>query len=236
LAYWRGRRARLEGAREREFRPGEHLELVREDAAAALAELTGEAADECVRAIGEAWVPPAVADDPAPWWPRESLARLVGAATSLTEATTVLEVGVARGYSSAAILAALEANVPEGRLHSIDLPPLDVDAEEFVGAAVPERHRGRWALEAGPSSAILPRLASRIEPIALFVHDGDHSYRSQHEDLATVWPHLSPGAIAIVDDVWTTAAIDFAAEAGAAVLVLEPPGERDGIAMLRKPG
>ncbi len=175
-------RGRLAGPREREFVAAEHSELVRPSAAGAIAELTGEPIEACERALAGAWMAPAIADDPAPWWPREALARLVGGLASLTGPRTVVEIGVARGYSSAAILAALH-EAGDGRLYSIDLPPLDEHAAAFVGSVVPEHLRAHWRLELGPSAAHLPRLATEVAPIDLLVHDGDHSYLSQRDDL-----------------------------------------------------
>lgn len=233
VAYWRSRQGRLAGDRAREFRPEQHAELVHTDPAAALAELTGEPREACERELAGAWMAPAVADDPAPWWPREPLARLAGAATALRAPRVAVEVGVARGYSSATILAALD---PEARLYSIDLPPLDEDAAAFVGSAVPERLRDRWCLERGPSSSLLGPLLDRVGPIGLFLHDGDHSYASQYDDLQTTWPYLAPGGLAIVDDVWSTATIDFARAADARAAVIRAAGETDGIAVLRKAG
>jgi predicted O-methyltransferase YrrM len=233
LAYWRSRRARMAGDRDREFRRSEHPDLVREDAADALAELLALPAESCRSALSAAYLARPVGDDPAPWWPREGLARLVSAAASLTEARTVVEVGVARGYTSAALLAAIGPT--GGHLHSIDLPPLDEDAPGFVGAVIPDRLRPAWSLHLGPSSSALPRVLRELGAIDMFVHDGDHSYASQREDLTHSWPHLRRGSLAVVDDVWSTAALDFARNASVPALVIYAPGEPDGIALLRKP-
>jgi len=235
LAYWRSRRGRLTGERANEFVRVDHAGITRDDPAAALAELTGRSAGECERALAEASLVAAVADDPAPWWPRESLTRLVGAATALLEPGVAIEVGVARGYSSATILATLAAAGKGGRLYSIDLPPLEQDARAFVGSAVPDHLRDRWELELGPSGSRLGPLMERVGPAGLLLHDGDHSYASQRDDLRAAWPHLEPGGLAIVDDVWSTAPVDFAREAGVEALVVQAPGETDGIALLRKP-
>jgi predicted O-methyltransferase YrrM len=229
LAYWRGRRGRAPA--ESPFWVEGRPEAVR-DPAAALAAITGRPRDRCAAAIDDAWTPEPVPDDDAVWWPRDDLTRIVGALTRLLRPRSAVEVGVARGYTSAAILAALEANGEEGVLRSIDLPPRDVD-RDFVGRVVPPRLRARWRLTFGPSRAELPRVAPEAAPIGLFVHDGDHSYRSQREDLEAVWPHLAPGAAIAVDDVWTTAVFDFAAERGEEV-VIAAWAEREGVALLRK--
>ena len=210
----------------------DHPEAMR-DPAGALSEVTGASAAECERAIEDTWLPEPAPDDPPWWWPREPLMRMIGAATALARPRTAVEVGVARGYTSAAILGALDA-AGEGRLHSIDLPPRDEDAAEFVGSVVPDRLRERWHLELGPSRSVLPRLLPELGPVELFIHDGDHSYESQHEDLEAAWPHLAPGAIVFVDDVWTPAVFDFAASHGQQVLIATWAEGVDGVAVLRK--
>lgn len=233
IAYWRARRARIPTEARARFWLEEHASSLY-DSAGALAAVTSEPRERCEAALAEARMPEPIDDDPPVWWPREMLVRLVSAATRLTAARTAVEVGVARGYTSAAILCAQEASSAQVRLHSIDLPPRDTDERRFVGRAVPERVRDRWQLELGPSRALLPALAGRLGSIDLFVHDGDHSYRSQREDLATVWPHLRPGAVVIVDDIWTPAIFDFATEVGERAAVAETADHSDGIGLLRR--
>ncbi len=181
-------------------------------------------------------MPEPVPGDPPVWWPRGELTRVVGALTRLLRPRSVVEVGVARGYTSAAVLAALEANGEGAMLHSIDLPPRDLD-RDFVGSAVPLRLREHWRLTLGPSRSELPRVGPEAAPVGLFVHDGDHSYRSQREDLEAVWPQLAPGAAVLVDDVWTTAVFDFAADRGEEVVIAAwatPWADHEGVALLRK--
>ena len=231
IAYWRSRRAGMPAeARERVWfagKPGLVAELPD-----ALAAVTGHEPERCRDELESAWLPDHV-DELAPqWWPRDRLMRVAGALVALLEAGVVVEVGVARGYTSAALLAAL---APDGRLHSIDLPPLEADERSFVGAAVPAAFRERWSLELGPSASLLAPLLRRTGEIDLFLHDGDHSYRSQHEDLEAVWPHLRPGGVALVDDIWTPAVRDFAEAHDARLVIGQWGNPADGLGLLAKP-
>lgn len=131
---------------------------------------------------------------------------------------SVLEVGVAYGASSAVILDALAKN-RGGRLTSIDLPMLTIDAAGEVGRLIPEDLRSRWDLHLGPSSQLLPRLARERSPIDLFLHDGDHTYPVQLSDFRSVWPYMRPGGLFIVDDVCNPAFEDFADEVGSVPMV-----------------
>ncbi|RMG03228.1 MAG: hypothetical protein D6735_08975 [Acidobacteria bacterium] len=69
----------------------------------------------------------------------------------------VLETEVGYGVTSAFILKALEVN-GHGTLHSVDLPPLGCDADQFVGILIPELLKYRWQLHRGVSRRVLPSL------------------------------------------------------------------------------
>src|SRR6266480_7212838 len=64
-----------------------------------------------------------------------SLARLAYALCRALKPSVVMETGVAYGVSTAFLLKALDVN-RNGRLHSIDLPPLARAADHFVGVLV----------------------------------------------------------------------------------------------------
>lgn len=204
---------------------------VYDEPVAALEAVTGIDRGTCERAFIEAWLPDPIHNDLPAWWPRERLMRLVAAVATLARPAVTVEVGVARGYSSAAILGALEAN--SGKLFSIDLPPLEED-REFVGAAVPERMREHWELNFGPSRTELPGLLRRLGSIDFFFHDGDHSAESQREDLEAAWPYLGAGGVVVVDDIWTPAVFDFAENLGEAVTIALGEQGHDAIALIRK--
>ena len=81
----------------------------------------------------------------------------------------VVETGVAAGFSSQAILAALEANGGDGRLWSSDLPYVRKRASSsLVGVLVDERLRRRWHLRLDGDRSALPQFASSAAPSTSF--------------------------------------------------------------------
>jgi len=174
---------------------------------------------------------------PAPrgsaWGGGQYILNLTGSLVLLRRPSVVLETGVAMGFTTAVILAAMEDN-NAGALHSIDLPPLQVDAASFVGRVVPDELRERWTLHVGPSRSLLPGLARKLAPIDLFVHDSDHSYAGQYEEYRQAWPHLACGACLISDDVSNSAFIEFAAQVGERPYLMAPPGHHAAVGLLAK--
>lgn len=144
----------------------------------------------------------------------------------------VVETGVARGFSSATILAAMTEN-GIGDLHSIDLPALGL-AETFAGKAVPDDLRPAWHLHMGPSRVLLPPLVAELGHIDVFLHDADHTYESQLEEFRTVWPAIRPGGVLISDDVNNSAFLDFCSESNVAPILVGQAKETL-VGMTRKP-
>ncbi len=113
----------------------------------------------------------------------------------------VVETGVAAGFSSHAILAALEKN-GEGELWSSDFPYVRLpNPARAVGCAVPEALRGRWHLLLRGDVRNLRRIVASTGPIDLFHYDSDKSYVGRRRALSIVAPHLRTGAAVIFDDL-----------------------------------
>jgi hypothetical protein len=130
-----------------------------------------------------------------------ALVRAVWCLTRHGRPTKVVETGVARGVTTRFILEGLERN-GEGRLWSIDLPPLrDPDLSEQTGAAVPERCRARWTYVRGSSRRRLPGLLRELDGIDLFVHDSMHTGRNLRFELDQAWASLRPGGAVLADDI-----------------------------------
>lgn len=126
--------------------------------------------------------------------------------------STVLETGVARGVTSRIILEAMTAN-GTGHLWSVDLPhPFRPQLHKETAVAVPSACRDRWTYVRGSSRRRLPSLVSRLYRVDLFVHDSLHTARNMRFELRTVWPAMSRGAIALVDDVDNQCFRDFVRE------------------------
>jgi hypothetical protein len=129
-----------------------------------------------------------------------TLARLCYFGCRVIKPTIVVETGVAYGVTSAFILKALEVN-GRGLLHSVDLPPLGHDADQFVGILIPPSLKHRWRLYRGTSQRVLPRLLSELGRVDLFVHDSLHTYKNMTWEFQAVAPHLGRPAMLVADDV-----------------------------------
>lgn len=128
------------------------------------------------------------------------LRALLAAIVARPGVETVVEVGVGRGATTAAMLAVMAAQ-DRGCLWSIELPSLRERWTDEVGMLVPRELRSRWTLVLGPARRVLSGLLRRIGPVDVFVHDGVHAYRNQRADLRTAIPNMRPGGVLVVDDV-----------------------------------
>jgi Methyltransferase domain len=112
----------------------------------------------------------------------------------------VVETGVAHGVTSRFILEALERN-GDGRLWSIDRPPMEPRWREQIGIAVRDGLRDRWSYISGSSRRRLPKLLHRLGHIDLFIHDSLHTERNVRFELDLAWTFLRPGGALVVDDI-----------------------------------
>lgn len=129
-----------------------------------------------------------------------ALARLCYAAVRIMKPETIVETGVAYGNTSAFILEALEKN-QQGTLHSIDLPPLGPNVDDFVGILIRDAVRSRWKLVRGTSKRVLPPLLKSLGNVDMFVHDSLHTYKNISFELELVTPHLNKTSVVIADDI-----------------------------------
>jgi predicted O-methyltransferase YrrM len=185
-------------------------------------------------AVADLWIPEPDPDEPLSTYnAREELLRVVGGIVKLIRPRTMVETGVAFGYTTATVLRAMRDN-EQGHLHSIDLPPLQYDPDEPIGRAIPEELKDRWTLRLGDSRKLLEPVAAEAAPVDLFLHDALHTYSAQLREYRTVWPHLRSGGVLVSDDVANPAFVEFAAEVGGAPHLVVGPSRPSAVGLLRK--
>jgi hypothetical protein len=116
-------------------------------------------------------------------------------------AEVVVETGVARGVTSRVVLEGLRRNGREGRLISVDLPPLSGKWEEASQTAVPESLRRNWTYVRGTSRRALPRVMARYPAWDVFIHDSGHTYRNMRMEFQMATGALREGGWLIADDI-----------------------------------
>jgi predicted O-methyltransferase YrrM len=159
---------------------------------------------------------------------------LLYAATILLGAHRIVETGVAYGWSSLAILAAL-AGRAEAKLISVDMPYPKMNGEQFVGIAVPQRLRGPWEIIREPDRpGIVKAIARAGGTLDLCHYDSDKSWWGRQYSYPTLWNVLRPGGLFISDDIQDNMAFaEFVAARRVSYAVIEFDGKYVGLA--RKP-
>ena len=113
----------------------------------------------------------------------------------------VLETGVAAGWTSQAILSALELN-GAGTLYSSDFPYFRLDdPERYVGCLVDDALRSRWHLALNGDRANLAEFGSELSEIDFVHYDSDKSVEGRQFVMDAIAGRLRPGAVVVMDDI-----------------------------------
>lgn len=116
-------------------------------------------------------------------------------------ARTVLETGVAAGYSSAAILSAIKAN-GFGKLFSSDFPYFRLqDPEKYIGFVVDDYLKAGWDLHIEGDRKNIPAIMRSIESIDVFHYDSDKSYAGRSWAIEQVRGKLHSRSMIVWDDI-----------------------------------
>lgn len=122
------------------------------------------------------------------------LVRLLGA-------NKVIETGVAYGWSSLAILNAMELN-NNGNLISVDMPYPKMGNEKSVGIVVPEYLKKRWSLIREPDRrGIIKAIKIAGGEIDLCHYDSDKNWWGRAYAFPLLWSALKHGGLFISDDI-----------------------------------
>ena len=158
-----------------------------------------------------------------------SLARALGA-------RTVVETGVAFGWSTLALLLAI-GDREGAHVFSTDLPHCFNapqrrwrDGDEWVGAAAPHTLRERWTLYVMADREGLPRALRAAGPVDLAHYDSDKSLENCAFGYATLWDSLREGGALVAAAVDRNLAFRrFAEEVGGSPVIVEGDGNCSGI-------
>ncbi len=116
----------------------------------------------------------------------------------------VVETGVAKGWSSLAILQSLEKN-NLGNLYSSDFPYFRLkDPEKDIGILVQDENlKKRWHLDIRGDEIALPKISKLLgkTKIDLFHYDSDKSYSGREYAVKTLKYNFSQNTIIIFDDI-----------------------------------
>ena len=113
----------------------------------------------------------------------------------------VLETGVAAGFSSYAILSALQKN-GKGTLYSSDFPYFRIkNPERYIGIVVDKNLRKSWNLFIEGDENNLPRIFKLVKKIDIFSYDSDKTYSGRSKTLKKVSKFLTENSVIIMDDI-----------------------------------
>jgi predicted O-methyltransferase YrrM len=144
-------------------------------------------------------------------------------------ARSIVETGVAYGWSSLALLLAIRETAG-ATLMSVDLPYLTMRNDDWVGVAVPHDLRAQWRLLRMADREGLPeaiRLAGTID----FAHyDSDKSPEGRLFAYNLIWRALRPGGVFVSDDIGDNLAFkNFSQGATRVPIVLKQDRKYQGV-------
>lgn len=129
---------------------------------------------------------------------------LIYCLSEYTHAKSILETGVAYGWSSLAALLSLQHR--NGTLYSSDMPYLGKDNDQYVGCVVPEQLKKNWKLFRFADKESLPKIFKEQHSFDFMHYDSDKSYNGRMWAYLILWDKLRKGGVLMSDDVGDNAA------------------------------
>lgn len=144
-----------------------------------------------------------------------------------------LETGVAYGWSSLAVLAAI-ADRDGARLISVDMPYPLRGNDAYVGAVVPDELRASWRLMARPDWPGLGAALRQFGHVIDWCHyDSDKSYWGRRYAYPRLWAALRPGGVFLSDDIQDNHAFQAFVEARGLTYAVVASGDKY-VGLIRK--
>lgn len=119
------------------------------------------------------------------------------------KAKTVIETGLASGWSSLAILISIKKR--GGMLFSTDVPYASnqsiAKTKKQLGHLVPDYLKNNWRVILYPDRVALPIAIKNIKTLDLAHYDSDKSYEGRLHSYKLLWQNLKKGGVLISDDI-----------------------------------
>ena len=113
----------------------------------------------------------------------------------------VVETGVALGFSSKAILEAINVN-ELGKLYSSDFPYIALhNSKRYIGYLVDDNLKSNWQLFIKGDAKNLTSICNLISTIDLFHYDSDKSYLGRYFTLKKIKNKLHMNSVIVMDDI-----------------------------------
>lgn len=149
--------------------------------------------------------------------------------TKLSGAKSIIETGVAYGWSSLSILLAL-SEIEGGKLISGDLPYVSLDNDPYVGCVVHDSLKSKWKLIRQADRQALPGALKELKKIDLCHYDSDKSYYGRMWAYPKLWKAMNKGGFFISDDINDNMAfVEFCKEVEREPVVIEFGGKYLGV-------
>ncbi|ASW75067.1 methyltransferase [Chryseobacterium piperi] len=153
---------------------------------------------------------------------------LIYYACEFSQAKSVIETGVAYGWSSLASLLSLEKR--GGTLYSSDMPYLGQNGDQYVGYVVPEGLKQSWKLFRFADKESLPKIFNENQVFDVIHYDSDKSYDGRMWAYSELHKHLRSGGVFISDDIGDNSAYqDFCEKNNIESIVVEFEGKYVGV-------
>lgn len=121
--------------------------------------------------------------------------------TRLRTPLTVIETGVAAGFSSMAFLMALRQN-GKGQLYSSDFPYFRLEnPEKLIGLVVEEDLKDKWHLFIEGDHFNLKNILSKVQSVDFFHYDSDKRYQGKRRAFKLLSPYFHDDTIVMIDDI-----------------------------------
>lgn len=153
---------------------------------------------------------------------------LIYYACEFTQAKSVVETGVAYGWSSLAALTSLQKR--NGTLYSSDMPYLGQNGDQYVGYVVPEDLKKNWKLYRFADRESLPKIFGEVSEVDVIHYDSDKAYNGMMWAYDELYKNLRTGGVFISDDINDNSAFqDFCAKKNISPTVISFEGKFIGV-------